>query len=83
MDQGRMDYMNFVIQSIMLKNASEKWTKIQLVNNLFVKETHVTLAIIISVQLTKLSKVSVKVEDKVDFTNSVMPDQTQQIVLMI
>jgi len=78
-----MDYMNFVIQSIMLKNASEKWTKILLVNNSFVKETHVTLAIIISVQLMKLLKVNVKVEDKVDFTNSVMPDQTQLIVLMI
>ena len=78
-----MDYMNFVIQSIMLKNASEKWTKIRHAHNSYVKELHVTHAIIISVQLTKLSKVNVKVGDKVDFTNSVMPDQTQLIVLMI
>jgi hypothetical protein len=48
-----------------------------------VKELPVTHAIIISVLLTKLSKVNVKAEEKVDFTSSVMPDQTIKIVLMI
>jgi len=83
MDQVKMDYINFVTQSIMLENATQNWTKIQHVNNSYVKEVLATHAIIISVQLTKLSKVNVKVEDKVDFTNSVMPDQAQLIVLVI
>ena len=83
MDQEKMDYMNFVIQSIMLKNATEKWTKIQQADNSYVKELLATIVMLISVQLTKLSKVNVKVEDKVDFTKSVMPDQAQIIVFMI
>jgi len=83
MDQVKMDYTHFVIQSIMLKNASENWTKIQHAHNSYVKEILAIHAIIISVQLMKLSKLNVKVEDQVDFTNSVMPDLAVLIVFMI
>lgn len=47
------------------------------------KEILALHAIIISVQLMKLSKLNVKVEVQVDLTISVMPDLAQHIVFLI